>query len=491
MIVTFFKKYKIQIISILIFILGLCLRLYKLGSTPISEDEAINSIRGLWLYRGLFSHHWQDFYGLVVHQHSPMELAIISISFPLGFTESTIRFPCLLLNSFVPLIVIKYFQKYIGNLKLTMVAALLLAVSPMLIGWSKEAAYDNLVLVYSVVLIYWLIKFSFEPSKKTIFRLAVIYGFSFWIILFYGLLFPIIIFLVYANRARLSIKDLVKASFIFLFVSGLYLIPYILSGYFVPASTGVKNLLSRPIAWHPWPNFLYYWSTYLAHPTVIVSTVTLMLGMLNKKVRRDKVYLICITYVVAYLTFFIFLLSKTSPYLSALYPAMLIGTIRVIKLTSSRLGYIVLIIWIGFLISLSYKYQIQQHADTVAIWGYARSLEIQKAAYLIRKCTNPKSFSVSDVDGFETSLYFNRKYPSIQEKVGLGKTLTNYLDQSVEAVYLTPTSTFKDTQWFPQKYTFNDGSVLYLRSCGLNIPKDNDEFYKKYWTVKNAISFYR
>lgn len=482
---------RIWLLTILIFSLGLILRLYKLGSSPISGDESISTIRALWLYRGIFSHHWIDFYGLIVHQHPPTELAIISLSFPLGFTEATIRFPCLLLNSLIPVIVIKYFRRFIGNSKLTLIAALLLAVSPMLIGWSKEAAYDNLVLVYSVILIYWLARFSLEPNRRNLIWLAVVYGFSFWVILFYGLLFPLTTFLIYQNRSKLKTRDLIRSAVIFFIVAGLYLIPYILGVYFVPASTGVRNLLARPIAWHPWINFQYYWTTYLSHPSVIIATVVLTYGLFRRKIREDKFYFISIIYVISYLGFFIFLYGKLSAYMSAIYPAMILGTIMVFKFLPRKLGYAIFIFWVGILLILSFQYQVQQHSDTEAIWGYSRSLEIQKAAYLIRECTGQKSLTVSDVDGFETSLYFNRRYPQIQDKVGLGKTLTSYLDQSVQAVYLSPTSEFKDNQWLAQKYLFSDGSVLYLRSCNLDIPKDNEQFYRKYWTVNNAIDFYR
>lgn len=455
------------IITLLILLVGFILRSYQVGQNHLIGDESISIIRSIWIIKFFTSHDLNSLYGLVAHTHPPLEL-ILPIPFILtGLTEFKARFAAILIGSLTPLIFIYLYRKWFSP-KALFLSALVIAASPFAIGWSRLASFPAYHMAYSLFVLWSLASLYEKNDTKRLTVLAIVYGFSFWIMLDYIILLPLVIWLILKYLKANNVKKFVIPALIFCLISGSFLIPYILLGLkFAPKTMGINYNFGRSFESNILNNLNYYTSSFILHWSVVPFLIVAIIKLFQKKVKHSKIWIMSVLYISCYLIFYVLIYGKNQAYLYGIYmPVIVAGSISAFKIFKKSFPLFVISIII-LALSMLFKFYSNGASDTSAIWGFYNYPNITKSAYIIRSCTPIGSYVISDLDGFQTSLYFNRKYYPEQDTNGIKFVLNNLASQS--------------------------GAIFVNNELKLNTECDvkTGGFYKKYWNINSTIDFYR
>jgi len=334
------------------------------------------------------------------------------------------------------------------------------------------------------------IRFLIKPDDKQLLALSIVYGFCLWVMETFLVLGPFLAGLVLINYKK-GLTSLIKSSLVFSFIVGVVWVPRFIGGLFVPGSLGTNYQLSGVHFPDIVANSQYYLQTYFLYFPVLIPTIIVLIGLLVKKVRTDKVYQVSLGMFASLVTFFVFVYWKHQAYLGSASIPLLMGAARACFLMfPKKTATMILVVFASYLLFTTGGYLLAGESKEIAVWGFRKPSEIAKAAYLVRKCTSKESKIISDIDGYATSLYFDRKYFGEQDKIGLAMTLKNFAS-AAGAVYLQKYVSGVDYgNKTPIK--FSDGSVLYIFSCQYEPSMVTAEkFYKEFLQTPNAISFYR
>lgn len=219
---------KQKILLLLIILAGLLLRLFRLGYHDIWYDEGIS----LTLAR-----HYQDLWS------APLYYSILHFWIKLfGRFEFSLRFPSFIFSTLcIP--AIYTVSKKLFNRKTGLIAAAIMAFSPMQIWYAQEARPHSLALLLGIISTYFLIMTAKGGLKRwvyfTIFSILGLLSSEFYIVL---LLAHALIFIAYTLNT--SNKNAAKSLFLSLFIISLSFLPwalryldkliYIRDGFWVP-----------------------------------------------------------------------------------------------------------------------------------------------------------------------------------------------------------------------------------------------------------------
>jgi mannosyltransferase len=212
------KKRFYIIILVLIFSLGLCLRLYQLGRYSLWFDEAASLLGGEYIgtmakTAGIFGAA-EDRYPAFLSK-----LFLYYWQFP-GKDEFNLRMPAIVFGALAILAIYQLGKSLSGN-KTGLLAALILAISPFHIYYSREVRMYSLVGLTVLASVYFLInalkynRFRFWFGYL-VFNLISLYTHYMAVLI---LLAEVIFFLVYYIRSRSLFKNwLLVHGFLFLFL---------------------------------------------------------------------------------------------------------------------------------------------------------------------------------------------------------------------------------------------------------------------------------
>lgn len=488
------KKYIFFIL--VIFFLGLALRLFNLGAGPMTGDESVTAIRAYWVAVGILTGNIKDLYGFIVSPRPPADILSVLPAVFLGMSEGSLRLAGVTV-SLLSIVVILFSLRSLLPNKQVLLIGFLLAVSPMVIGWSRLATADSLEMAMSGILVAVMIRNVTKPTTISLVLLLTIFGFSLWIVETFIVLFPLILFISWFSfiRGHLKVKVLVLTYLIFGLIVGLAWVPRFIGSSFLPVSLGVNYQLTKVRFPNILENCRYYLRTYFIDLSVLPLFLVWLVGLFHRKSRTDKIFLVSSTYFFIYAVFFLLVFWRHQAYLGAAYIPLLIAASRACFLILKHKTANLLHLLVGlYFLFLSITYLIQGHSDSIAVWGFNKSSEITRAAMIIRKCTLPADKVISDIDGYAQALYFDRKYYQEQDKIGLDETLSKYASRA-GAIYLTARyrKQFGLSLTVKTPKYFSDGSVIYIDpSCTVGPGSDIiSSYYEKYWRLPGLISFYR
>lgn len=485
-------KLKEIILLSIVFVIGLSMRLYNVGGFSLGGDEALNVIRSTWLVRGFVGLNPMHFYGFLVHNHSPAEFVLIAPFIFNGISEFMARFPFVLIGSLIPIIYYFLFRKFLSR-GLVVGTMGVLTVSPILVGWSRVAMLPIMQVLWSILIIFSLFRVCQVTSNRNLLILAIIYGLSFWILVDYILIAPLVVF-VSVWLCRDDFRRLLIPSGIFLIIAGLWFLPYSVIGYLeVPKTMGINYIFAKKVGPDVVANLGYYFSTYFNNIFVWPFLIGVALGFVKKSVRENIIYKLSLSYIILNLIFYFFVYGTRAAYLYVIYfPIVCSGCIGLWTFIPRRLFFAIISAFVAIFLFLSLVALSAGKSPFGSIWGFGERDYVIEASEAIRKCTMPNDLVISDLDGFKTSLYFNRKYPSIIDRTGLNNNLKLY-PKEVAAVYLINDKpnllTISDSG---KRLVYPDGSALYLSACqATDMSTNRNEFYEKFWKLDSAIDFYR
>jgi uncharacterized protein (TIGR03663 family) len=139
---SFLHKPTVQVANIAFFILlgGALLRLWRLGDFPFHPDEAIHA----WFALGLREYHYDPVY------HGPLLYHLIASVFGLlGASDYTARLVPALLGIGLLWMVLFPAREYLGE-RAALWSGALLAVSPVIVAYSRRLLHDSLVMVLTL-----------------------------------------------------------------------------------------------------------------------------------------------------------------------------------------------------------------------------------------------------------------------------------------------------------------------------------------------------
>lgn len=134
---------KLKILLLIITLLGLLLRLFRLGYHDLWFDEAISIF-----FSGYYQRLWNP----------PLFYAILHLWIKLfGQSEFSVRFPALIFSTLsIPSIFL--LAKSLFNPRIGVIAAAIIALSPMHLWYAQEARPHSVVLLFSITSTYFLIR---------------------------------------------------------------------------------------------------------------------------------------------------------------------------------------------------------------------------------------------------------------------------------------------------------------------------------------------
>lgn len=244
------KINKFHILLLLVFFMALFLRFWKLGSYPeaIDEDEMAFGYYGYSLsnfgtdeYGHKFPIYFESVgdhkYGLYSY------LAAIPISV-FGLNNVTTRSVSALAGSLSVILIFFLVKKLSGNSTLSIISALVLALNPIHIHFSRVAYNNGLGAFFSMLVVYLFVVYISDKKKR-----HLVYAFIFALLAFYTyqtyrIFLPVVITLLYL----LNVKKFVKDFRITLFVLLLFVTVFLsfISPESRARSTGVDILIDRP-----------------------------------------------------------------------------------------------------------------------------------------------------------------------------------------------------------------------------------------------------
>lgn len=484
-----------SLVLIMVFGLGLIIRIYHLGTPSLSGDESIGAIRAFWMYHGLIHRVPTDFYGLIVHSRPPMDIFMSVPAFFIGASEFIIRLPYTIFF-LISAILLSIYISLREGWRTGALIFLTLSISPMTVGWSRLATVDSLELGVGCLLIIMMDVFYNQKSSRSLILLAIGYGLSFWFIETFVLLLPLASFLVIKFRRRLSKRTILIAVTIFTLIIAVVWGPRIYFFLFDPRITKIgfgyqvaKLKLPDPIG-----NFKYYLSTYFSQSIVWIFICFTILGAIKKTLLKNSLLLISSTYIALYLAFFLLIFWSHQAYLGNVYvPLVVVSVITIKYVVAKKLRTIIWICLVVVMLSKTLLNIQRGNSGTPSIWGFRKSDSLRQAAYLVRSCSSHSATIKTDIDGYTAALYFDRRERKINNKTNL------QLSEKPEVVYLHQNSRIDD-ETYPIVFRYLDGSTLYLKDCdnrNLQALEEVEEkslekkFLETFWKNGDVISFYR
>lgn len=278
------KKYYLLI---LVFIVGLCLRLYDLGTESIWYDESISiAVAKLGLIQ-------QYKWSFLQNDNNPLfyyEFLHFWIKI-FGDSEFASRLPSALFGAF-SVIMIFFVGKSLYNRNVGIVAALLLAVSDFHIKYSQEARSYSLLALLALLSIYFFLKLIRSGNRwyligYVISSLLMIYThyYGFFILAAQNIFF----FAYYLRNKRLGEITLKKWIKLLVLLGVLYLPGFFL---FLKHTVAIQGGF-----WLPPPNLMGLIKTFILYSGSITLCVILVLfslfavfgyGRIEDKLTRDK-----------------------------------------------------------------------------------------------------------------------------------------------------------------------------------------------------------
>lgn len=226
------KKIPILIITLI----GLLLRLFKLGYNDLWYDEAIS----IYITKIFFNF---SVYSLLAHFDRPLFYSILYSWIKLfGQSEFSIRFPALVFSTLtIPSIYI--LGKKMFNSKVGIVASAIIALSPFQIWYAQEARHYSTVLLFGTVSTYFLVMVIKGSSKYWFYfiisSILALYSGDFYLPL---LICQLVMFIVY--RLSTSAKNNIKGFLSSLFFASICFLPafkiytlkfnYATKGFWIP-----------------------------------------------------------------------------------------------------------------------------------------------------------------------------------------------------------------------------------------------------------------
>lgn len=217
-IVSFFKDpYKVALIVILLFALGVRIHYYNISHTqPLWYDESeYMTTAQSWAYGIPFEYN--------VHR-PPLFQFLAALAFMIGLGENFIRIFLVLLPSFLFVFAVYLLGKEMFDKKVGLVAALLTSVSWTLLFWGARIQPDYFSILFQTLSIYFMWRYWKKPENKPIILAGIFaaLGFHFKVS---GLLVPMSFALFIFIKDRLSaFKN--KHYYYFLIAFLLTLLPY-------------------------------------------------------------------------------------------------------------------------------------------------------------------------------------------------------------------------------------------------------------------------
>lgn len=234
---SFFKKNTILIILLLIFSVAVCLRFYRLSEIPngLHIDEAINGVNGYFILQTGKDTNNNKFplQTEVFGDYNPTGYAYLTI-LPIkvfGLSEFSTRFPGALLGGLTVLAVFLLAFSIFGNKKISLLTAILVAIGPWHIVFSRSSE-QTLASLFFVVLGFALVILSFENQKlKLLIPGVLLLTMSFFMYftprVFVPSLFLIIIFFIFNvwnKQKNTKYRNLLFGSFLFLGALAFFLV---------------------------------------------------------------------------------------------------------------------------------------------------------------------------------------------------------------------------------------------------------------------------
>jgi uncharacterized protein (TIGR03663 family) len=143
-------------IAVAILFCGVALRLYKLGDFPFHPDEAIHA----WFAHGLAHYRYDPIY------HGPLLYHLVATAFGiLGASDFTARLVPSLLGVLLLWLVLWPGRRFLGE-RAALWSGALLAISPVVVAYSRRLLHDSLVLVLTLGAVYCFQIALEEPSTS-------------------------------------------------------------------------------------------------------------------------------------------------------------------------------------------------------------------------------------------------------------------------------------------------------------------------------------
>ncbi len=294
------NKIKTIILLGAIILLGLIVRLYQVGELPLilNRDEAALAYNA-YLLKSVGQDEWQQSWPLMFKSFGDYKLpgyiyTLIPFFTVFGSSDFVVRLPSVMAGLVIIYLVYKVCLEIIENQKLALLAALMAAVLPVLIFYSRMAWEANLALALNLVSLWLLVFKHAEKSQVKQCWLDVMAGFIYLLsILTYNaplLYLPLIIVLIVVKRGVKKWKKwLVPAALLsVVFMLGLLLL------HSVTAQKGSITIFQSQSVWASyvdyrqtfsgWQQTLFanrylYWLKLMAQN--FVSTLTLHFLVIN------------------------------------------------------------------------------------------------------------------------------------------------------------------------------------------------------------------
>jgi len=191
-------------LSVLIFIIliGLILRLYDLHKESLWLDE---------IYGGILSAKQSIAFLLNPNIDVAVNTYHIILHYWMqifGQSEFSVRFPALIFGVLSIFMIYKV-GKITFNQEIGLLSALILAISPFQVHYSQEARSYSLLMLLSLVSIYYFVKFMRSNNKKDIgiYIVSTLMGIYTHYFIFFLLIFQNIYFFIYNNKNKKLVKD--------------------------------------------------------------------------------------------------------------------------------------------------------------------------------------------------------------------------------------------------------------------------------------------
>lgn len=235
--INFLKKHSSLLLLLLIFTIGLFLRFYQLEKTPngLHIDEAIGGVNGYFLLNTGKDSNNNKFplQTEVFGDYNPTGYAYLT-TLPIkifGLNEFSARFPGAMLGSLTIIGCFLLAYAIFKNKKIALLSALLVAISPWSIVFSRSSE-ETLVSLFFVVLGFSLVILSFENQKiKLLISGISLLFLSFFMYftprVFVPLLFAAIItllFNIWHKQKSTKYKNILLGSFLFLGTLAFFLV---------------------------------------------------------------------------------------------------------------------------------------------------------------------------------------------------------------------------------------------------------------------------
>jgi len=151
---------------ILITLLAGGLRLFKLGSQSLWTDELLS----YWAFTSTpQAPYWKKF---LYDVHAPLYNLFLHFWSMVSLNEFWLRLPSALAGTTAVIVLYRWLRGFLGE-RISLTAALLMAVNPMHLYYSQEMRFYSFLVLFTVIVLIRFEKFIVSPNLKNSFYLAI------------------------------------------------------------------------------------------------------------------------------------------------------------------------------------------------------------------------------------------------------------------------------------------------------------------------------